>query len=364
MILTCPSCATRYTVADGAIPPGGRLVRCASCKHRWHQDPDPAEGETTPIAGGVDGQDFPAPEPDSHPAGESGGKPDPAYGTTHAHPDSPPSPEDYEADPDANPLPGPEPVTPAASTLTSNGFSEGRDENSAARRFAATMPEQHDSAAAEDTDYSPAYGHGPDAPPAADAATAVNQQWVDDTPASSATPPSGSVRAERAYSFDDSIEEEDAPPRSRLPMLLLGGLLLIAAIAAALWFLAPTSLRQRLGLATNTDTPLLLQVEQNSRQQLASGNQLLEVSGRVINPTDSAQKVPPLQAQLRSLEQKVVYRWTIPPPARVLAPGGSASFNSAELNIPAAAACLDVSFGDLKQQTPCRSVPAAGTRAS
>ena len=40
MILTCPSCGTQYVVKDGAIPPGGRQVRCASCKHSWHQDPD------------------------------------------------------------------------------------------------------------------------------------------------------------------------------------------------------------------------------------------------------------------------------------------------------------------------------------
>src|SRR3954469_1406672 len=48
MILTCPSCGTQYVVKDGAIPPQGRQVRCASCKHSWHQDPEAsAEGETT-----------------------------------------------------------------------------------------------------------------------------------------------------------------------------------------------------------------------------------------------------------------------------------------------------------------------------
>src|SRR5690242_17870654 len=40
MILTCPSCGTQYVVKDGAIPPEGRQVRCASCKHSWHQDPE------------------------------------------------------------------------------------------------------------------------------------------------------------------------------------------------------------------------------------------------------------------------------------------------------------------------------------
>src|SRR5207302_4322834 len=40
MILTCPSCGTQYVVKDGTIPPEGRQVRCAACKHSWHQDPE------------------------------------------------------------------------------------------------------------------------------------------------------------------------------------------------------------------------------------------------------------------------------------------------------------------------------------
>ena len=43
MILTCPACDTKYVVKDRAIPPEGRKVRCASCKHSWHQDPAPQE---------------------------------------------------------------------------------------------------------------------------------------------------------------------------------------------------------------------------------------------------------------------------------------------------------------------------------
>ncbi len=35
MILTCPSCATRYIAHEESLGAKGRLVRCATCRHTW-----------------------------------------------------------------------------------------------------------------------------------------------------------------------------------------------------------------------------------------------------------------------------------------------------------------------------------------
>lgn len=66
MILECPACSARYRIADGAIPPEGKAVRCAKCGHRWQQafaaGPPPALAPAPP--GPVAPPAEPVPVPD------------------------------------------------------------------------------------------------------------------------------------------------------------------------------------------------------------------------------------------------------------------------------------------------------------
>src|SRR2546429_5721532 len=53
MILTCPSCETRYQVDEAAIDrAAGRQVRCANCGYLWHFAPSLEEHVPAPTAAG------------------------------------------------------------------------------------------------------------------------------------------------------------------------------------------------------------------------------------------------------------------------------------------------------------------------
>ena len=274
MILTCPSCGTQYVVKDGAIPAQGRQVRCASCKHSWHQDPESApfeeDEETLAEATMID----PSSGPEAEERAYEEALVDEAAGET---------------------VPGDQ---------VEFGPSSGPD-----REFAAAV--EAASGAPETSDY--------DAPPAPEI------QPDDD--------------------FSPFAQRDYVEPRRRNPLLsILIVLLLVAAIAAAFWFFAPTEWKAKVGLA-DAGTPLQLMITHPDRQKLASGNELLTVTGRVINPTDKAHPVPPIYAQLKTRTGKVIYSWTIAPPTPTLGPGASASFNSAEVNVPAGGDDLTISLG-------------------
>ena len=145
--------------------------------------------------------------------------------------------------------------------------------------------------------------------------------------------------------FISSIDEEEARSGRGLKVALIL-LILVALAAAAIWFLAPASFKEQIGLADASATPLEVMLTTSDRQKLASGNELLAISGRIINPTDAEQAIPPIRASLRNrATRKLVYQWTIAPPARSLPPRGSASFNSAEVDIPQGGDELTVTLG-------------------
>ena len=293
MILTCPSCGTQYVVKDGAIPPEGRQVRCASCKHSWHQDPEAAD--TLAL----------------QPAEEVAAEPEAA------------APDEDESLAEATliePRSGPE--------AEERAFEEASIDSE--------EPAAEEAAQETDEAPSPQYAAGP-----ADVATPESAPIAADGDWNAPPEPEAQVDDFTPYAAADEIEPRRRSPLAAILLLVV----IVVAIAAAFWFLAPPDLKARLGLAEIGASPLALVTTHMDRQRLESGNELLTVAGRVINPTSKEQAVPPLQAQLETNSGKVVYRWTIPAPASSLAPGASAPFNSAEVNVPPGGDKLTITVG-------------------
>jgi len=325
MILTCPACDTKYVVKDDAIPPGGRQVRCASCKHSWHQDPEgmvvAAESVAVDFAG--------PPEPDAEvleqPLAEAppemieegliAGEPQPEMAEAYRGDWTPPI-----ADAPIEPVPADEVSMEEAAAVA--------DEWRRSEPGAEVAPAAEEQFVADE------------APPALE-----EQPFPPEETASAVAEPA--VAAEEEFVGYAPIEEDERP-RRRWP-LILGLIALIIAAAAAFWFLAPPEWKQRAGIAQAGATPLQLMITTNDRQPLESGNELIAISGRVINPNDQEQNVPPIHAELRDKQSKaVVHRWTIAPPARVLAPRSSASFNSAEIDVPKGGDELTITLGQIE----------------
>ena len=287
MILTCPACDTKYVVKDGAIPLQGRQVRCASCKHSWHQDAELLLAE-------------PATETDI----DFGGPPPPQAETAEEPLADVPAEAEAQGGIAAEPQPeAPEDQSPWGAVAEEPVTSE-----------AAIADELRPEQAPEATEE----WHAPQAREV----EAVEEEFVGYSPIG-----------------------DDEEGRRRWPVILII-LLVIAAAAAAFWFFAPPQWKERAGIAQAGATPLQLMITTSDRQPLQSGNELVAISGRVINPTDSEQNVPPIRAELRDKEtRRVVHSWTIAPPARVLAPRSSASFNSAEVDVPKGGDELTVTLG-------------------
>ena len=284
MILTCPSCGTQYVLKDGAIPPGGRQVRCAACKHSWHQDPEEStqsESQPQPIEQ--------APAPPSEPQAEED---ESLTGATLIEPRSGPEAEE--------------------------------------RAFEEAGIEEADRTLGE---------AGDDVETAPGADPQLSREQTSDF----AEPPQAEAQDDEFTPFPAPDEVE---PRRRNPLVpILIVIVVVVIVAAAVWFFAPPEFKARLGLAGVSASPLALVTTHMDRQRLESGQELLTVTGRVINPTGAEQSVPPLQAQLKNRTGALVKSWTIPPPARSLAPGASASFNSAEVNVPPGGDELTITLG-------------------
>lgn len=138
-----------------------------------------------------------------------------------------------------------------------------------------------------------------------------------------------------AFAHEPPFRPRRNPARMWTIIAIVAGALMLAATAAVVSFGLP-ELGVDIALPGRGATPLKLDYHAENRT-LASGNALLTVTGQIINPTQKVQRVPQLRAEVRDADGKAVYSWSISPPVSELQPGQSATFNSAETDVPTGA---------------------------
>ncbi|MEO7278165.1 MAG: zinc-ribbon domain-containing protein, partial [Sphingomicrobium sp.] len=218
MILTCPNCGTQYVVKDGAIPAGGRQVRCASCKHSWHENPEDGGIASSPATAEL--------------AAEA-----------------------------------PEAVVAPASA--ESGFEGPVGEQPAAEEPVADDGEQ---SLAEATLIDPR--SGPEAEERAFEEAAIKAADDSAVPVEEAIPATSEVEAHDDEFAPFPLEEDYSDERQRSPLLTIALIVIaVAVIAAAFWFFAPDAWKVRLGLAAAGASPLALVTTHMDRQRLQSGNE-------------------------------------------------------------------------------------------
>ena len=159
--------------------------------------------------------------------------------------------------------------------------------------------------------------------------------------------PAAAPAAESRPVEAESVAAREKPRRRRRgPWLLLGLVILVVilgGIAAAL-LMGPQQMVSRLGLGGRR-VPLGIAITREPDwRMIAGGSQLFAVSGRIWNPTNVEQAVPDIRAELKDAEGRTVYHWTITRPVPKLAPGASANFDGAAVDVPAASAKVNVTF--------------------
>jgi predicted Zn finger-like uncharacterized protein len=158
------------------------------------------------------------------------------------------------------------------------------------------------------------------------------------------TPPAADNTDYDAFAHRPPFRPRRNPAKRWTVAAIAAGVAMLVAAGAILYSGAP-GLATQFGLPIGVrESPLRFDGKKIDRRDLASGNELFAVSGQVVNPTNGAQHVPDIRAELRDAQGRLVYSWTFSPQQRVIAPGARLDFNSAKLDVPSNSRTLELSF--------------------
>ncbi len=175
--------------------------------------------------------------------------------------------------------------------------------------------------------------------------------WATDAPPRFEEAPEPATRTV-ADDFDPFVHAPPFRPR-RNPAKMWTAIavtvgVLLLALNVTLWMAGGFgSLSTRISSGSASDPASLLRLERvgdASRRQVEGGHEVLELTGRIRNPTGDALTVPDIRASLLGADGRILYGWTIPAPIRRLEGGGTATFTGATIDAPQDATGLTLTF--------------------
>ena len=185
------------------------------------------------------------------------------------------------------------------------------------------------------------------APPAPPSAPEPEPEPTPPAPVPSAAQRSAAVLGTAPHERYDALDREPPfrprrnPARMWTMLAIAAAVLMLGAVGALSYWGMPTIG----GRVAGTETPLVIKATREpDRTKLESGNELLTVYGEVVNGTERVQRVPPIKAELRDGQGKVVYSWAISPPVSELGPRANTKFNSAVVDVPASVQRVTLKF--------------------
>ncbi|MGE5515590.1 MAG: DUF3426 domain-containing protein [Bacteroidota bacterium] len=270
MLISCPNCATNFSVPDKALQPSGRTLKCAKCGHKWFQSVQSASNDF-----GLDEGSFPPP-----PA-----RPEPKPLFTAPPPEPEPDLDDHDLD---------EPLRP-----------------SAADRISADMD--------MDLDEPPIPDFGPR--PRSEQPT-VSEHDID--------PDSPPQPIPDVFTHHPSTHKGTGALWVLLILLLLGGAgggaYYFQDKLVSLWPPAHELLTQAGLRHERPGAGLELRNAGTPERFVQNDTEVLIVRGIIANISDRERPVPLMKLVLLDRDKAVVQEKQAPPPVTALDPGGTAGF--------------------------------------
>jgi predicted Zn finger-like uncharacterized protein len=160
-------------------------------------------------------------------------------------------------------------------------------------------------------------------------------------PATAAPEPTRGFVDYDAFAHQPPFRARRNPARRWTIAAVIAGVAMLGATAAIITNGAPRTAAAL--FHSTTETPLRIVNKPIDRHDY-NGNEVFAVSGTVLNPSDTRQRVPDIRADLLDSQRRVVFSWVIRPEATALPPKGRVEFNSAKLDVPVNAKFLSLSF--------------------